>query len=151
MFVLTSAMRLKDGNYINHLNILVLCDQWKIISDLNMAHGKMSNFVSLPLFVFTLVMKLKHFSFKSLDNTSIFIERKIWCQIWTCTVKQCLIQFKLRCLCSILPIGWEIQILNLTEIAWYFSIEESVVRSKLFSVYFVVFIFLGIIIELVLN
>ena len=42
-----------------------------------MAHGKMSNFVSFPLFVFTLVMKLKHFSFKSLDNTSIFIERKI--------------------------------------------------------------------------
>ena len=40
-----------------------------------MSHGKMSNFVSFPLFVFTLVMKLKHFS--SLDNTSIFIERKI--------------------------------------------------------------------------
>ena len=34
-------------------------------SDLNMSHGKMSDFVSCPLFGFTLVMKLRKFDFKS--------------------------------------------------------------------------------------
>ena len=33
-------------------------------SDLNMSHGKMSDFVSLPLFRFSLVIKLKNFDFK---------------------------------------------------------------------------------------
>ena len=34
-------------------------------SDLNMSHGKMSNFVSFPLFWFTLVIKLRNFYFDS--------------------------------------------------------------------------------------
>ena len=39
---------------------------WKedMLSDLNMSHGKMSDFVSFPLFRFTLVMKLRNFDFK---------------------------------------------------------------------------------------
>ena len=35
------------------------------MSDLNMSHGKMSDFVSFPLFAFTLVIKLKSFEFES--------------------------------------------------------------------------------------
>ena len=36
-----------------------------MISDLNMSHGKMSDFASLLLFVFTLAIKLKDFDFES--------------------------------------------------------------------------------------
>ena len=36
-----------------------------MISDLNMSHGKMSHFVSYPLFGFTAVIKLRNFDFKS--------------------------------------------------------------------------------------
>ena len=32
-----------------------------MLSDLNMSHGKMSDFVSIPLFGFTLVIKLRNF------------------------------------------------------------------------------------------
>ena len=63
--VLTFAMKLKSANYKSHRKMLVFCDQWKMISDLNMSHGKMSDFVSLPLFGFTLVIKLRNFSFES--------------------------------------------------------------------------------------
>ena len=35
-----------------------------MLSDLNMYHGKMSDFVSIPLFRFTLVIKLRNFDFK---------------------------------------------------------------------------------------
>ena len=34
-------------------------------SDLNMSHGKLSDFVSLPFFGFTLVIKLRNFDFES--------------------------------------------------------------------------------------
>ena len=34
-----------------------------MVSDLNMSHGKMSDFVSIPLFGFTLVIKLRNFDF----------------------------------------------------------------------------------------
>ena len=72
--------------------------------------------------------------------------------------------FKLRCLSSILAISWEIQILNFIEIVWYILIKESVsvtlisvsvflfiVRSIFGPVYFVLFVFFGITIEIVLN
>ena len=35
-----------------------------MVSDLNMSHGKMSDFVSFPLHGFTLVIKLGNFDFK---------------------------------------------------------------------------------------
>ena len=35
------------------------------MSDLNLFHGKMSDFVSFQLFGFTLVIKLRNFDFKS--------------------------------------------------------------------------------------
>ena len=34
------------------------------MSDLNMPYGKMSDFVSFPLFEFTLVIKLRNFDFE---------------------------------------------------------------------------------------
>ena len=36
-----------------------------MVTDLNMPHGKISNFVSLPLFGFTLVVKLRNFDLES--------------------------------------------------------------------------------------
>ena len=64
LIVVTFAMRLKSDNHKSHWNILVFYDQWKIMSDLNMSHGTMSDFVSFPLFGFTLVIKLRNFNFK---------------------------------------------------------------------------------------
>ena len=37
----------------------------KKMSDLKMSHGKMSDFVSSPLFGITLVIKLRNFDFES--------------------------------------------------------------------------------------
>ena len=86
-----------------------------MVSDLNMSHGKMSDFVSFPLFRFTLVIKLRNFDFKGHQNIQYFLIKK-WCQIWLCPVKQCLIWFKLCCLSKKLEITWEIRILNFIEI-----------------------------------
>ena len=35
-----------------------------MMSDLNMSHGQMCDFVSFPMFGFTLVKKLRNFSFE---------------------------------------------------------------------------------------
>ena len=56
--------------------IVVFCDWWKIMSDLNMSHRKLSYFVSFPLFGLTLAIKLRNFDFKSYWNTSIFFDKK---------------------------------------------------------------------------
>ena len=42
-------------------------------SDLNMFHGRMSDFVSFPLILFILVIKLRSFGFESQRNTLIFV------------------------------------------------------------------------------
>ena len=47
-------------------------------SDWNMSRGKMSDFVSFPLFGFTLVIKLRNFDFESHWNTLIFFDKKIY-------------------------------------------------------------------------
>ena len=41
-----------------------------------MPHGKKSDFVSFPLFRFTLVIKLRNFDFKSHWNTLAFFDKK---------------------------------------------------------------------------
>ena len=46
-------------------------------SDLNMSHGKMSDFVSFLLFGFTLIIKLRNFDFESHSNAVIFFDKKI--------------------------------------------------------------------------
>ena len=65
LFVLTFAMKLKNANYKSHWNILVFCDQWKMMSDLAVVHEKVTDFISFPLFGFTAVIKLKSFDFES--------------------------------------------------------------------------------------
>ena len=47
-----------------------------MVSDLNMPHGKMSDFFSFPLFGSTLIIKLRNFDFKSHLNTLIFSNKK---------------------------------------------------------------------------
>ena len=47
-----------------------------MISDLNMSHGKMPDFISFTLFGFTLVIKLINFDFESYQNTLIFFDKK---------------------------------------------------------------------------
>ena len=63
LIALTLTKRFKSANYKSHWNILAFYDQWKIMSDLNMFHGKMSDFVSFPWFQFTLVINLRNFGF----------------------------------------------------------------------------------------
>ena len=46
------------------------------MSDLNMSHGKMSDFVSFTLFGFTLVIKLRNSDFESHWNTLICFDKK---------------------------------------------------------------------------
>ena len=84
---------IESANYKRHWNISVFYDQWKIMSDLNMSHGKMSNFVSIPLFGFTLVIKLGNFQFERQWNILIFFdeERYVvrfeyvpWKNVWFC-------------------------------------------------------------------
>ena len=60
-------MKLKDVNNKNesHWNILVFCDQIKMMSDLNMLHEKMPDYVLIKLFGFILVIKLRNFYFES--------------------------------------------------------------------------------------
>ena len=76
IWLLTFAVRLKSTTYKSHWNILVLHEQWKITSDLNMSHGKISDFVSFPLFRFTLVIKLWNSNFESHWNTLIYFDKK---------------------------------------------------------------------------
>ena len=47
------------------------------MSDLNMSHGKMSDFVSFPFFGFTIVIKLRNSDFESHGNTFIFFDKQI--------------------------------------------------------------------------
>ena len=51
------------ANYKSHLNVLTFYDQWNLMSDLNMCHGKMSDFISFPLFGLALVIKMRKFGF----------------------------------------------------------------------------------------
>ena len=69
-------MKLEDANYKSHWNILLFCDQWKMMSDLNMSQEKMSDFVSFSLFGLTVVMKLRKFDFESHWTTLIFHDKK---------------------------------------------------------------------------
>ena len=47
-----------------------------MMSDMNMYHKKMSDFLSFALFGFTLVIKLRNFDFESYWNNLIFFDKK---------------------------------------------------------------------------
>ena len=72
---------------------LVLCDQWRMISDLNMSHGKISYLVSFLLFEFTLVIKLRSVDLES--HSKYFFDKKrygvrfdyvSWKSVWFCII-----------------------------------------------------------------
>ena len=44
------------------------------MSDLNMAHGEMSEFVSFPLLGFTFIIKMRNFGFEDHLNTLMFFD-----------------------------------------------------------------------------
>ena len=67
-FTLLVCAHYKSANYKIHWNILVFYDQWKMMSDLNMSDVKMSDFVSFPLFGYTLAIKRINFRFESYWN-----------------------------------------------------------------------------------
>ena len=103
--VLTFAIRLKSANYKSHWHILVFYDQWKIMSDLNMSHRKMSDFVLFLWLRFTLVLKLRNFDFESHWNTLIYLDKKgvrfeyIHIYIYIHWIySKCLILFHFHCL-----------------------------------------------------
>ena len=58
---------------MKHFGIL---QQWEMMSDLNMSHEKMSNFVSFPLLGFIVVIKLKKIDFESHWNNWILFDKK---------------------------------------------------------------------------
>ena len=71
------------------------------MSDLNMSHGKMSDFVWFSLIVFTLFIKLRKFDFKSHWNTLIDKERYgvifeyvPWKNAWFCFSSIVWVHFK---------------------------------------------------------
>ena len=101
MFVLTFTLKLKDTNYKNHWNNLVLCDQWNMTSVLNMSHGKMSDFVSFVLLAFSLVIKLRNFNFDIHSNNLIFLIKKMMSDLKNVLSNS----VKLPCLSSILNLG----------------------------------------------
>ena len=123
-----------------------------MVSDLNMSHRKMSDFVLFPLVGFILVIKLRNFNSEG-QNTSVFLIKNndflIKNDVRFDYVPSSSVWFGLSFL--VLVEFWhkvEKYNINFIEIVYYFSFWESVVWSKCF---FVLFVFFGIIIEIVLN
>ena len=141
LFVLTFEMKLKGVNYNIHLNILVIETIKKWCQIEHVLCKKVSFcFMSIDWVHFN--HKTETFQFwKSLKSFNIFWANK-WCQTWKCPARSCLTWVKIRYLSRILGISWEIQILNFIEIVWYFSIKESIVRSKFAPVLFLSYLYL---------
>ena len=77
LIVLIFAMRLKIANYESYWNVLVFCNQRKIMSDLNIYHDIWNIwFFSFPLFGLTLVIKPRNFDFECHWNTLIYFDKK---------------------------------------------------------------------------
>ena len=80
LFVLTFAMKLKDANYKKYY--FATNEKWCQMKKY-MSHEEISDFVSCPLFGFTIVIKLRNFDFESLWITVIFYVR-------ICPMQKCL-------------------------------------------------------------
>ena len=69
--------KIEKFRFESHRNTLLFLNKKKdMLSDFNMSHGKMSDFVSFPLFGFTLVIKLRNFDFESHWNILIFFDNE---------------------------------------------------------------------------
>ena len=141
-------MKLKDANYKSHRNILVSCDRWKMMSDLNISHEKMSDFVSLSSFGFTLGIKLRNFDFESHWNTLIFFDQinNVRFQY----VLSNIVWFKFRCSSRILAIVEEYGFQNLLRKFNIFQLRNLLSDQNL-SRSFLSFVFFGITMEINSN
>ena len=76
----------------------------KITSDLNIFPEKLPDFVSVPFFALTFVMKLKDFDFKSYWNTLQFFDQKngvrfefaLWKNVWFFSFPLCALTFVIK-------------------------------------------------------
>ena len=72
LFGLISLIKMRNYNFESHWNfdkfdikkLWYFFDKKHITSDFNMSHKKMSDFVSLPLFGFTIVIKMGNYDFE---------------------------------------------------------------------------------------
>ena len=95
---------------------------WPMKNDVKFVYVQRKNiwFCFIPIVWVHFSHKIeKCWFWKSLKYFNVLI-KNIWCQVWLCPVKQCLIWFKLRCLSRILLISWKIRILN-------FKFENSLI------------------------
>ena len=78
-----------------HMSCVILFHfPWNILILLEYLLRKMSDFVSIPLFGFTLVTKLRNFDFESHWNILIFFDkRNILRQIWIFSMEKSVILF----------------------------------------------------------
>ena len=63
-------------DFESHWNIFVFFDKKHIVSDLNISHRKASDFVSLPLFGFTILIKLTNFDSENCSNALVHFNKK---------------------------------------------------------------------------
>ena len=97
-----------------------------------MSHGKMSDFVSIHLFRFTLLIKLRNFDFKSYWNFLIIFDKETvlldltMSDLWTLTVSSCVIRF--RCLSHGLTVGSSFHRFTIFE--WIFSQTHRFLKKK---------------------
>ena len=89
------------------------------MSDLNMSHGKMPDFVPFP-FRFALVIKLTNFGFESHWNTLILFDKKVMMSDWDMLHERMsdLVSFPLFGFTLVIKLQ-EISILKVIEILWY--------------------------------
>ena len=118
-------------------------------SGFKMSNEKISDFVSFLLIGYPFVLKLRNFRFESYWNTLIFFDKETDYVRFEYIL--CLTSFKLFCVTKSLAISWVIRTLDFIEIAEYFSIKKSVVRSKFVQVFYFLFVFFGITKEIISN
>ena len=108
LFGITLFIKLINFDFESHFSTLIffikkiLHQIWSTLmtSDLNMACGKIFDFVSFPMFWFIIVIKLRNFDFESDWNTLMFLIKKIWRHIGICHMEKYLILFHFFCLGS---------------------------------------------------
>ena len=93
-------------------------------------------FVSFPLLGFTAFIKLRNFNSETHENILIFlVKNDVRFEHWTCTIKHCLIWFKIHCSSSIFEIIWEMWILNFNESLFGLKVVLSFFLLFLFFVF----------------
>ena len=69
------VIKLRNFDFKSHWNTWIFLGKKDRMSDLNMSHGKISDFTSL-LFGFTVIIKLRNFDSENHWNTLIFYDKQ---------------------------------------------------------------------------